>query len=221
MSQETLAPFGYKVLSGKGPAMPDDNATAMDIETPTCDNSWLDKFCTDLGYHNLTFLTTPYGRTGAIAGAAGMELIDKTDGCIRSDGFKIIKATVVAILEHLINKKLKQICIGCEVDHPSQLRHSCLFEPDAYFFETYFEELSRGMVKSELKHIIAEALGRCGLRIHPERIQGSVDAILHELRDEVYIVEKLHQVREKLVDANSEKIVSDAVDSWKGFVQTD
>ena len=175
----------------------------------------------DLGYHNLTFLTTPYGNTGAIAGAAALAGIDDTDSCIRSDGFKIIKATVVVLLEHVINKKLKEICLGCEVDHPSQIRHSCLFEPDPYFFDAYFEELTRNLVRPDLKHIVAQALSRCGLRVHPQRIQGSVDAILHELRDEVFIVEKLREVREKVVDGSSEQIVYDAVDSWKGIVQVD
>lgn len=211
------------------PAMPDDNATPMDIAsemvddgaTPmetlpqTCDNSWLDKYCMELGYHNLSFLTTPYDSAGTKSRAEACAGIDDTDGCIPTKGFKIIKATIVIILEHLINKKLKDLCLGCEVDHPSQLRHSCLFEPGAYFFDAYFEELSRNLVKPELKHIIGQALNRYGLRINPQRIQGTVDAILCELRDEVFIVEKLREVREKVVDNNSEQIVYDAVDCWK------
>lgn len=201
--------------------MSDDSAIPLEPHPQTCDNSWLDKFCMDLGYHNLTFLTTPYGNTGSIAGAAAYAGADYTDGCIRADGFKIIKATVVVLLEHLINKKLKELCAGCEVNHPSQIRHSCLFEPGPYFFDAYFEELSRSLLKPELKHIVAQALSRCGIRVHPQRIQGSVDAILHDLRDEVYIVEKLREVREKVVDDTCEQIVNDTVDSWKGFVQVD
>lgn len=197
----------------------DGNATPGEFEASVCDRHWLDKFCLNLGYHNLSFLTTPFDGTGSISEA--FAAIDSPDGCIGSDGFKIIKATVVILLEHLINKKLKELCIGCEIDHPSQIRHSCLFEPDAYFFETYFEELSRNLIKPELKHILAQALGRGGLRLHPLRIQGSVDTILHELRDEIYIVEKLHQVREKLEDPASEKIIKDAVDSWKGYIEID
>ncbi|KAL0147332.1 hypothetical protein M9458_057357 [Cirrhinus mrigala] len=220
MSQDPSSTCCYSNTSETLPAMPDDNAVPMETLPQTNDNGWLDKFCTELGYHNLTFLTTPYGSAGAIAGAAACAGIDDTDGCIHSDGFKIIKATVVVILEHLINKKLKELSMGCEVDHPSQLRHSCLFEPNAYFFDAYFEELSRNLIKPELKHIIARALNRFGLRVNPQRIQGSVDAILCESRDEVYIVEKLRQVREKLVDVNSEQIVYDAVDSWKGGPQT-
>ncbi|KAL1266467.1 hypothetical protein QQF64_002142 [Cirrhinus molitorella] len=213
MSQDSSLTCCYSHTQETMPAMPDDNATHLENTPQPCDNSWLDKFCLELGYHNLTFLTTPYGSAGAIAGAAAYAGVDDTDGCISTDAFRIIKATIVVILEHLINKKLKELCQGCEVDHPSQLRHSCLFEPCAYFFDAYFEELSRSLIKPELKHIIAQSLMRFGLRINPQRIQGSVDAILCELRDEVYIVEK---IREKVVDVNSEQIVNDAVDSWKG-----
>lgn len=220
MSQESTSACCYSNTPETLPAMPDDNATPLETLPQTYNNGWLDKFCMELGYHNLTFLTTPYGSSGAIAGAEACAGVDDTDGCIRIDAFKIIKATIVVILEHLINKKLKELCLGCAVDHPSQLRHSCLFEPSAYFFDAYFEELTRNLVKPELKHIIAQALNRFGLRINPHRIQGSVDAILCELRDEVYIVEKLREVREKVVDVASEQIVYDAVDCWKGGAHT-
>ncbi|XP_051541972.1 uncharacterized protein LOC127433796 [Myxocyprinus asiaticus] len=211
--------YCYTNTPETAPVMPDDNATPLEPHPQTCDNNWLDTFCKDLGYHNLIFLTMAYSNAGAIAGAAAYAGIDDTDSCIRSDGFKIIKATVVVLLEHLINKKLKELCLGCEVDHPSQIRHSCLFEPDAYFFDAYFDELSHNLVKTGLKHIIAQALSRCGLRIHPQRIQGTVNTIMHELRYEVYIVEKLREVREIVVDVSSEQIVYDAVDNWKGSTQ--
>ncbi|KAL0172990.1 hypothetical protein M9458_033301, partial [Cirrhinus mrigala] len=193
MSQDASSTCCYSNTPETLPAMPDDNAIPMETLPQTNDNGWLDKFCMELGYHNLTFLTTPYGSAGAIAGAAACAGNDDTDECIHSDGFKIIKATVMVILEHVINKKLKEICAGCELDHPSQLRHSCLFEPNAYFFDAYFEELSCNLIKPELMHIIAQALNRYGSRVNPQRVQGSVDAILCELRDEVYIVEKLRQ----------------------------
>ncbi|KAL1256638.1 hypothetical protein QQF64_012183 [Cirrhinus molitorella] len=220
MSQDSSLTCCYSITPETLPAMPDDNATPLETTPQPCDNSWLDKFCLELGYHNLTFLTSPYGSAAAISGAVAYAGIDDTDGCISRDAFSIIKATIVVILEHLINKKLKELCLGCEVEHPSQLRHSCLFEPSAYFFDAYFEELSRSLIKPELKHVIAQALNRIGLRLNPQRIQGSVDAILCELRDEIYIVEKLREIREKVVDVNSEQIVYDAVDGWKGAPQS-
>lgn len=214
-------PVPYNPSLETDTAKPDDVSSPMEITMPISDNSWLDKFCMDLGYHNLTFLTTPYGCTGSVAGAAHFAGVDSTDGCIRTDGFKIIKTIVVALLQHLVDKKLKEICSGCEVNHPSQLRHSCIFEPNAYFFDFYFEELSRALFKPELKHIISQALSRCGLRIHPLRVQGSVDSILHELREEIFIVEKLSEIREKLGGPDNERIVRDAVDSWKGIIHID
>ncbi|XP_053539330.1 NACHT, LRR and PYD domains-containing protein 3 [Ictalurus punctatus] len=156
--------------------------TTLESPPQTYDNKWLDNFCKELGYHNLNFLTTPYGISGSLTGAPAYIGVDDIDG----------------------------------FDHPSQLKHSCLFEPDAYFFDKYFEELSRDLLKPVLKHFIAQALSRFGLRVNPKRIQGSVDAVVHELRDEVYIVQRLNEVREKPVDVSSEQIVYNAVDSWKG-----
>ncbi|KAL1249284.1 hypothetical protein QQF64_020289 [Cirrhinus molitorella] len=166
MSQDSSLTCCYSNTPETLPAMPDDNATPL--ETSQLCNSWLDKFCLELGYHNLTFLTSPYGSAAAISGAVAYAGIDDTDGCISRDAFSIIKATIVVILEHLINKKLKELCLGCEVEHPSQLRHSCLFEPSAYFFDAYFEELSRSLIKPELKHVIAQLCNRIGWWLIPE-----------------------------------------------------
>ncbi len=75
--------------------------------------TWLNKFCTELGYHNLAFLAK-YGppqspdsiATDAISGAA---VSDKVDGCIGVTGHKIIKAVVGIILEHLVDRQLKKM----------------------------------------------------------------------------------------------------------------
>lgn len=122
----------YSTNPETAPALPDDNATTLESPPQTYDTRWLDNFCKELGYHNLSFLTTPYGISGSLTGASAYIGIDDTDDSIHSDAFKIIKATVVVLLEHVINKKLKDLCLGCKVDHPSQLRHSCLFEQIVY-----------------------------------------------------------------------------------------
>ncbi|MGL5102185.1 MAG: hypothetical protein ACRC6N_06515, partial [Plesiomonas sp.] len=148
-------------------------------------NTWLDKFCAELGYHNLTFLTT---RCQDIANAVDCTEWDVVDGFIGVDGFKIIKAIVTVLMSHIVNTKLKDLCHGCEIDHPSQMQHSCLFEPTAYFFEVYFKELSSKLFRPQFKKTLVHALTTCGLRPHPQRIQGVVEAILCELRYEPFIV---------------------------------
>nr|DAC81403.1 TPA_asm: acintoc5 [Pimephales minnow adintovirus] len=140
---------------------------------------------------------------------------DATDGCFSDIGFKIIKAATVLILEHLIGVKRKDECEGCLIDHPSQMQHSCLFDPPNYYFDTHFDELSAKLFKPNFHSIIAIILNRCGLRSRAHRIQGTVGAILHELKDEPFILAKLDDIRGKLLDKACTEIVHDVVDLWE------
>ena len=142
---------------------------------------------------------------------------DATDGCFSDVGFKIIKAATVVLLQHLIGKKLKDECEGCEIDHPSQLQHSCLFDPPNYYFDTHFDELSTKLFRPYFHAIIGILLGRLGLKSHPQRIQGTVGTILHELKDEPFIAAKLEEIRTRLLDKPCEEIVHDVVDLWEGI----
>jgi len=110
---------------------------------------------------------------------------------------------------------MKKDCAGCTVDHPSQTRHSCLFDPTPYYFYSCFDEISLKLLKPELKTILAQALNLYGATPHLQRIQGAVETILFELKDEMYIVEHLASIRQKLVDESCEQIVYNAVDNWK------
>jgi hypothetical protein len=140
---------------------------------------------------------------------------DTTDGCFSDAGFKIVKAAIVILLEHLIGDKIKKECEGCAIDHPSQLQHSCLFEPPNYFFDTHFDELTGKLFKPHFHSIIAIILNRCGLKSRPHRIQGTVGAILRELKDEPFIVAKLDEIRGRLLDKPCREIVHDVVDLWE------
>ncbi len=60
-----------------------------------------------------------------------------------------------------------------------------------------------------------------GLTPHLQRFQGVVDAVLCELRDEMFIVGGLAELRTKLVDETCEQAVYDAVDSWKKSAPAD
>ncbi len=87
-------------------------------------------------------------------------------------GHIIIKSVVGIILEHLVDRHLKKNFYGCEVDHPSQTQHSCLYEAPAYYFLGYFEELRAKVCKPSLKLILARTLKLFGLSPHLQRIQG-------------------------------------------------
>lgn len=193
-----------------------DTPDTMEAPPPSVEdtppiNSWLYEFCRELGYHNLNFLTT---RSCNIATAAHSASEDGVDGCIGVDGFKLIKAIVASVLESTVGSKMKRECYGCKINHPSQIQHGCLYEPTPYYFDFNYEEFTRTLFKPEFKHIIVQALNQIGLKLHPLRIQGAVDAILCELRSEPYVVAKLKEITDELVDEKCEKLVYDCVDSW-------
>ncbi len=97
------------------------------------------------------------------------------------------------------------------------LQHSCLFDPPNFYFDTHFDELSGKLFKPFFHSIIGILLNRCGLKSHPHRIQGTVGTILHELKDEPFIVAKLEEIRLKLLDKPCKEIVYDVVDLWQGL----
>ncbi len=143
------------------------------------------------------------------------------DRCISVTGHKIIKAVVGIILDHLVDRQLNKNCHGCEIDHPSQTQHSCLYEAPAYYSLRCFEELRGKVSKSDLKLILARSLKLFGLSPHLQRIQGVVNAVLCELRYEMFKVGGLAELRMKLVDKTCEQSVYNAVDSWKKSAPAD
>ena len=52
----------------------------------------------------------------------------------------------VKILLHLLNsvvyKYWEEICYGCQINHPSQKQHDCVWGIPDYFSETKFEQLT-------------------------------------------------------------------------------
>ncbi len=113
------------------------------------------KLGSDLGSHNLTYLPS-------LKPVSTLSRSRPTDGCFSDVGFKIIKAATVVLLEHLIGDKLKDDCEGCAIDHPSQLQHSCLFDPPNFYFDTHFDELSGKLFKPFFHSIIGILLTAVG-----------------------------------------------------------
>ncbi len=97
MSQDSGLQCDYAPINLK---TSDDNAvdylSTDNTHSPGLRKECLDKFCTDLGYRNLNYLKdlcTTSAHTG----------FDTTDGCFNGKGFRIIKATIVLLLQHIID----------------------------------------------------------------------------------------------------------------------
>lgn len=147
--------------------------------------------------------------------------IDITDGFFTDLGYNVIKGVVTVVLQHIINVKLKEECLGCEIDHPSQMQHSCLFEPTSYYFASHFLEFSRKLFKDKLYHLAASALQRSGFKADTRTIQGAACAIYYELKDEPYIVAKLEEIRQSLLNNDTDKLFCDVVNTWYSPTDSD
>ncbi len=60
-------------------------------------------------------------------------------------------------------------------------------------------------MKHDLKHILARTLKLFGLSPHLQRIQGVVDGVLCDLRDEMFIVGWIGRAQDKIVDETCEQ----------------
>lgn len=128
---------------------------------------------------------------------------DDVDGGLGISFEKVLKISmglVASLLEVIIDRDMVKNCRGCEIDHPSQLRHSCLFEADPNYFDQHFEEILEKIHVPWLKLLVAKALA-C-FNFHPSltKLQKLVEDILTELRPEHSIRCKLMHLQETLDD---------------------
>ena len=154
----------------------------------------------NLGKRNLTYLTTN----------------DEADGCITNTVLTIIRAVTGELLDRVIQQDLKDNCHGCAIDHPSQLQHACLFDPEEYYLHLNTYRLLKKLFKPWFKYTLARGLKLCGIKHTPslEKIQGIAEATVCEWRDEPHIKTVLNEVKEKTKDVFNEQVCEDVVDYW-------
>ena len=87
-----------------------------------------------------------------------------------------IKASVATLLDMVIGEYIRENCSGCEINHPRQRRHPCLYHPSRYYFFNHFEALLKRFVPSI------------------PRVYGVTKAFQHELYEAIYIHEKLKEI---------------------------
>lgn len=127
-----------------------------------------------------------------------------------------IKVSVAALLDVVIVEYIREKCIGCEINHPGQRRHPCLYDPPRYYFFNHFEELVKRLWSSRFIPSMVRALESMGLVPSIPRVYGITEAFLHELKEVIYIHEKLKEIRHTLLDDNKykEALVADVVTFW-------
>ena len=181
-------------------------------------NTWLNyDYATMLGSQNLTYVTgagrspdepidasTPKRKRSNTA-MESSESYDETAKfkelllshrciCLLHEDVEVLKSVIYVCLRSLVRRKIVEDCYGCNVDHPSQLQHSCLFEPPIFYFERCYETICGWLFIPGLHRALAYALDSIrGKTVSPQRIMGAVEVIISDLRSEPYIIEKLNE----------------------------
>ena len=132
------------------------------------------------------------------------------------DDIGVLRCVVGWCVEILIVSALERACYGCSVNHPSQRQHTCLYEPDAYHYDTSYNDICMGLFKPTLPCALGHAMKMLrGKMVSEHRIMGAVDVIVSEWRSEPYIIEKLRQIRESVLSCNTHPIVVQCVQMWR------
>nr|XP_023676758.1 uncharacterized protein LOC111848758 [Paramormyrops kingsleyae] len=103
---------------------------------------------------------------------AGLSLSeDAVDGSITDSAMKIIKGSLAFILDRIVEDDMQENCIGCSVNHPSQRRHTCLYEPEAFYFCNNFEKLMKKLYRPWFKYIITKAVAMFHPHLSKSKVQ--------------------------------------------------
>ncbi|KAJ8399565.1 hypothetical protein AAFF_G00409760 [Aldrovandia affinis] len=65
------------------------------------------------------------------------------DGLLTLLGVRLIKATTCMFLEDIVNELLRETCYGCEIDQSIQRHHTCLYEPEEFYFEDNIIDITK------------------------------------------------------------------------------
>lgn len=129
-----------------------------------------------------------------------------------------IKAGIIHLLNIVLQEFRREICFGCQVDHPSQTNHECLFEVPSFFYRSHFHRLMRRLWTPKFIPALQQLLTSLRISVDKSRIQGAAEAMLHDLRSCENIFETIGELYDSLVGEDIMKIalLRMVADTWRG-----
>ena len=136
-----------------------------------------------------------------------------------SNGFiDNVNTIILHLLNSVLYKYLEEICYGCQINHPSQKQHDCVWGIPEYFYDTNFDQLTERLWNDRFISAIQTFLTTKGIFVDDTRIQGAAEAILYELKSVVRITDKITKMYDTKIGDDYIKTVQLRVisDYWKG-----
>ncbi|KAL7382302.1 hypothetical protein ABVT39_020289 [Epinephelus coioides] len=107
---------------------------------------------------------------------------DETDSVLSAAFLNTVRAVVSKLLLYVLDRYRKEICNGCQINHPSQCQHECLEEMLDYFYEVHHSQLMERLWTGRFIPTIQRALNACPLCVSEYRVRGACDFLLHDFK---------------------------------------
>ncbi|CAL1600951.1 unnamed protein product [Knipowitschia caucasica] len=130
------------------------------------------------------------------------------------DFLEIVKACVASAVRVVVLQQIKEDCFGCQISHPSQRQHACLYPPVPWFFSANFERLMGKVLTWEFVPALKNTLTKTGLDILEARVEGAADAFLYDLKNEENILEKVNEITCTYTTEKSEDLLDHFLSFW-------
>ena len=129
-----------------------------------------------------------------------------------------VKTIILHLLTDVVYKYWEEICYGCQINHPSQKQHDCVWGIPDYFYETKFDQLTERLWTDRFIPAIQRFLTIKKIYVDEARIHGAAEAILYELKSVVRITDQITKMYDTEIGNDYIKTVQLRVisDYWKG-----
>ena len=131
---------------------------------------------------------------------------------------KIIKQCVYVIIHRIMRRIVQDRFNGCEVDHPSQRQHICLYDLPSGFYDANLEELKKRFYRPRLLGVLMHVCEAKGFRPSPLKLMGVVDMIIWGLSQHPESEEEVVHVYSCINDELL-ALVEAAIESWLGLTK--
>ncbi|KAF5885373.1 zinc finger BED domain-containing protein 4-like [Clarias magur] len=146
---------------------------------------------------------------------------DETDGWLSVFFLDTVKGVVTRLLSIVLYCYLEETCYGCNVDHPSQKHHACLWGIPDDFFRDNFGEVRKRLWTDRFIPSIRLFLEANSLSPTDEsKLRGVAETFLHELRFIPNIEDTLLQIQKVLTGEDEttpkNRSLEQVVNFWYG-----
>ncbi|KAL7384415.1 hypothetical protein ABVT39_001785 [Epinephelus coioides] len=131
---------------------------------------------------------------------------DETDSVLSAAFLNTVRAVVSKLLLYVLDRYRKEICNGCQINHPSQCQHECLEETPDYFYEVDHSQLMERLWTGRFIPTIQRALNARRLCVSEYRVRGACDFLLHDFKTMRRIEHSIAKIYNTMTKGDEEKI---------------